>query len=780
MQATRLRKGQLVAALGVCALLLVSAGCGSSHEGGLAVRVSGKHFTISVTDGHGGVTRLGGSDAPFVFWTTSGVEHTLTQVLSRSVRGASTTYTVATDEPGHTAAVSVRHTADAVQIGYAIRGRGAPAAIGFSMTASEHAHFLGTGERQRWVDMARTVQPLKVFNGCPSSSPDPFFASTAGFGAWVSTTAVGRVGFPGAVDDPTFACDLGSPPCSVGPPEGAVRWCFKTTELNMTIEVGSLDKILTAHATAVGLPRKPWLPQFALIKWRDEVSGPAQLYDDITQLRSRQIPIGWVLLDNPWEQGAANSDCYGSLAFDSSKYPNPKRMIARIHGQGVRFMLWISPQIKNRDCPSPSYPNGWLTGDDQTFIRDLTLAPARRDFIARLRRLVAVGVDGFKGDRGDEVNLEPGRLTGGPGVLEQNLYPLFYARAAAAAFAPTHGSHFASLFRSFVPGSSTVLPGLVGPDATQSYDGLAGEIRAAQTAGISGATVWGSDIGGYSGGTLTPNLFVRWAQFAALTPIFEVGGAGENATFWRLGTAAVKGLRDAATLHYELVPYIYSLALAASKTGIPVVRPLGLTWPTDPHAWSNDLEFTVGDAVLAAPVDGDQSSSSVYLPSGTWIDMFSGASVNGARTITRQSGPDDFPLYLRSGTAIPYDFREPRVWSADWRPNDLLRAGRQGWLVAPAMGTATHSVADRGARLSAQTAHDSRIDIAIDHPLVHEQLLVYTSRPTCSALLDGRTLPHVAVASLPQTRSAWSSWRGATVVKASAARSTTHIVIAPC
>lgn len=772
------RTTRLSTALAACCALIASSACGSTAHG-FRVQVSEKSFTIAISDGHG-VTKLGSKDAPFVFWSTSGAEHYLTHVIRHVVRGPVTTYTIATDDPGHTAVVSVRQTSGAAHIGYGIHGTPSVAAIGFSMTASPDAHFLGTGQRERWVDMTRTVQPLKVYNGCSSSAPAPFFASTAGFGAWISTSAVGRIGFPAATDDTNFACDLGSPPCSVGPPENAVRWCFDTASTNFTVATGTLPQLLSAHARAVGLPRKPWLPQFALIKWRDQVSGPAQLYDDIKQLRSRNIPVGWVLLDNPWEEGAADSDCYGSLTFDTAKYPDPQKMIARIHAQGVRFMLWISPQINRQNCPPVKHPDRWLTGDDETYVRDLTYAPAQTNFIDRLRRLVALGVDGFKGDRGDEVNLEPDQLAGGPGTLEQNVIPLLYAKAAAAAFTPTHGTNFASLFRSFVPGSSAVLPGFVGPDAEQSLNGLQGDIIAAQTAGIAGTPVWGSDIGGYSGGTLTPGLFVRWAQFAALTPIFEVGGAGSNATFWKLGNAAVTGLRDAATLHYELVPYLYSLALSASSTGIPVVRPLGLTWPTDANAWSNNLEFTVGDALLAAPVDAAGSTSSVYLPSGNWIDVFSGAVAEGDGTITRHNDPDDFPLYLRSGSAIPDGFRQPTIWTADWRPNDLLRSGRQGWLVAPTAGTSTRSVADRGARLTAHIDSHNEVDITINHALREQELLVYTPRPICTARLNGRQLPRARVTSLRAAPSGWTEWRGAALVKASSAPPTTHITLTPC
>ena len=55
------------------------------------------------------------------------------------------------------------------------------------------------------------------------------------------------------------------------------------------------------------------------MKWRESVSGPDEILDDIDQLKKRGIPLTTVLLDNPWEtdvhQGDLTGDaCVGSLA----------------------------------------------------------------------------------------------------------------------------------------------------------------------------------------------------------------------------------------------------------------------------------------------------------------------------------------------------------------------------------------------------------------------------------------------------------------------------------
>jgi alpha-glucosidase (family GH31 glycosyl hydrolase) len=242
----------------------------------------------------------------------------------------------------------------------------------------------------------------------------------------------------------------------------------------------------------------------------------------------------------------------------------------------------------------------------------------------------------------------------------------------------------------------------------------------------------------------------------------------------------VSGLRAAATLHYELIPYLYSLALSASRTGIPVVRPLGLTWPTDANAWANDLELTVGDALLAAPAVSDAPVSTVYLPHGRWIDLFTGVPQNGGRTIARTNGADDFPLYIRAGSAFPDAFRSPAMWSKPWRVNDLLRPGRQGWIVALRSGVSFTSAADRGAVLSAQTDDRGRTQIAIRGALPEQQLLIYPDRALCRVTAGNTVLAKTPVGGLPRVSAGWSTWRRAVVVKLSRASRATSITLAPC
>jgi hypothetical protein len=87
----------------------------------------------------------------------------------------------------------------------------------------------------------------------------------------------------------------------------------------------------------------------------------------------------------------------------------------------------------------------------------------------------------------------------------------------------------------------------------------------------------------------------------------------------------------------------------------------------------------VGPDLLAAPVTGPGTTPSVYLPAGTWVDLFAGSTVTGGGpTFTRTTPDDQFPLYARAGSVFPFNLRTASgSW---WGLNELSHPGRTGYL----------------------------------------------------------------------------------------------------
>ena len=255
------------------------------------------------------------------------------------------------------------------------------------------------------------------------------------------------------------------------------------------------------------MPLVPPQSQLELIKWRDVVHGPVRCSRTSTRLQAAKIPIGWVLLDNPWEA------CNGQLTFDPSTFPSPGGLISAVHRLGVKFMLWVSPRATCAD----GYP-GEPLGEPGHEILDLRDPAVVAEYRRRIRRLVALGIDGVKADRGDENDLravDP-ELT--------NDYPLLFGQAVMGAL--PKGA--AAIFRAATVGSQSVVPGIWAGDQPQDYRRAPQRaIVSAQTAAMSGFPTWGSDVGGYAGPPFDDaELFVRWAQLGAVSPVMEVGGIG--------------------------------------------------------------------------------------------------------------------------------------------------------------------------------------------------------------------------------------------------------------
>jgi alpha-glucosidase len=102
-------------------------------------------------------------------------------------------------------------------------------------------------------------------------------------------------------------------------------------------------------------------------------------------------------------------------------------------------------------------------------------------------------------------------------------------------------------------------------------------------------------------------------------------------------------------LRYRLLPYIYSNALEAGQTGMPMARPMPLAYPNDPRLSNNQQQWLFGENLLVAAF-----TDSVILPKGRWIDFWSGRTLPGGRPVKCQLPPQaGGPLFIRAGAIIP-------------------------------------------------------------------------------------------------------------------------------
>ncbi|MBQ0143772.1 MAG: DUF5110 domain-containing protein, partial [Bacteroidales bacterium] len=152
-------------------------------------------------------------------------------------------------------------------------------------------------------------------------------------------------------------------------------------------------------------------------------------------------------------------------------------------------------------------------------------------------------------------------------------------------------------------------------------------------------------------------LFLPWTQinswFSMMQPFYY---AKEEQDIYRF---YVK-------LRYSLAPYIYSMALEASRNGMPIVRSMPLTFPDDRNCDDMTYQYMFGDSFCVGIFTNE-----IYLPKGTWTDAWTGEKiVSKGETFTRE-----YPatraglLFIREGAIIP---TQPDVEYLGARPFDRI------------------------------------------------------------------------------------------------------------
>jgi alpha-D-xyloside xylohydrolase len=195
-------------------------------------------------------------------------------------------------------------------------------------------------------------------------------------------------------------------------------------------------------------------------------------------------------------------------------------------------------------------------------------------------------------------------------------------------------------------------------------------LRGGLSHGLAGVPFWSHDAGGFTG-TPSPELYVRWAQFGALSPLVRFHGTTSRLP-WDFPDYAERAAVDAVRLRYRLMPYLYSAAVESARTGAPMMRALLVDSADDPAAWAADLEYRLGTDLLVAPMTDPTGSRSVYLPEGDWVDWWTGEVHKGRSFVVARQPLSQVPLFVRRGAVIPVVDVTPAVGDGPFENITLL------------------------------------------------------------------------------------------------------------
>ena len=93
--------------------------------------------------------------------------------------------------------------------------------------------------------------------------------------------------------------------------------------------------------------------------------------------------------------------------------------------------------------------------------------------------------------------------------------------------------------------------------------------------------------------------------------------------------------------------------VTAARAGLPIVRPLFLSDPSDERGWALADQYGYGPALWVAPVlERGATEREVSLPRGDWIDFWTGEPVRGGGEILAAAPLDRIPVFVRSGSIV--------------------------------------------------------------------------------------------------------------------------------
>jgi len=497
--------------------------------------------------------------------------------------------------------------------------------------------------------------------------------------------------------------------------------------LNYYIFYGPSPKeVVEAYAWLTGTPPLPPLWSLGFQQSRYSYMSRARVLEVANRLRADSIPADAIYLDIDYQ--------YKNRPFttNSSTFPDLPGMVSQLKAKNFHVVVITDPHIAN--LPGQNYlpydsgiaadhfvknPDGSVyTGrvwPGPSVFPDFTRQQTRAWWGTLYRDLRKGGVDGFWNDMNEPSIFDSPTFTMPESVVHRIDEAGFVPRTAT--HAEIHSIYGMENSRATFEGLRTLDPGnrpfvltratYAGGqryaatwtgDNSSSWNHLRLATPMLENLGLSGFAFSGADVGGYAG-TPSPELLTKWIEVAAFQPIdrdHTEKGTGDQEP-WIGGPEHEAIRRHFIEVRYKLIPYLYTLAEEASRTGLPMLRPLFLEFPhasPDGHPIDTDLpasgEFLLGPDLLIAPppYPDELDAYEVELPSANWYNYWTGERIPPPAS-AKEATPDPFavpdrdgqfsirvspklsqlPVFVRAGSILPI---APLVQSTNETPHGPL------------------------------------------------------------------------------------------------------------
>lgn len=447
-----------------------------------------------------------------------------------------------------------------------------------------------------------------------------------------------------------------------------------------------LKKLMALVGRPMLLPK--WAYGYIQSKERYKTAG--ELIEVVDEFRRRDLGLDCIVLDwMSWRDG-----CWGDKTPDPARFPDVRALTDALHSRNTRFMVSVWPNCaKGDDCDQFAAAGLFLPGSR---IYDAFSEEARELYWKQCRRFwMDGGADALWCDSCEPIT-DPDWC--GPDKRDADARMRLLTEASEIRMDPelmndygaVHLRGLSERWRRDIPGKRPVLLSRSGGidaaslgailwsgDVAARWEVLEKQVTEGIKAALSGICWWTLDIGAffvgqkepwfwrgdYPGGVDDPGyreLYVRWFQYGAMLPVFRSHGTDTPREPWRFGGAdspEYRALSNMIALRYRLLPYFYSTAAEAARTGLPMLRAMMAAFPDEVALHALHDQYMLGDALLVKPVaralaDGGDMTE-IALPDGGWYDLFTLECREGGGRMAIPTPLERFPAFIRAGSVMP-------------------------------------------------------------------------------------------------------------------------------
>lgn len=549
---------------------------------------------------------------------------------------------------------------------------------GFSIELSDGEKIYGGGERalplnRRGYSFNLHNNPWYGYeNGADNLNYSvPFFQSSAGYGLFFDNPSSG-------------IADIGKSDSK------KMNFTFSSGELNVYVIFGDTPEMVLSQYHQLtgkqGLPPRWTLGNFMS---RFGYASQTEVLEMATKMKNENIPFDGVIIDLFWF-GDSIKGTLGNLEWvNKNRWPDPAGMIKKLKENNKKTILITEPFVLKTSLNYENSKHYHATDSiGQPFVLtdfyfglggliDIFRKDAGDWFWSKHDQQNKIGVAAWWGDLG-EPEKHPSAIYHDLSDLGfkrkfkatevHNLYGHMWTKMLYQKYSEFYpDTRLFSLNRSGFAGSQryNIIPW--SGDVSRSWSGFKAQLPLMLGMSMSGVPYIHADAGGFAGGQGDHELYIRWLQFSAFTPILRPHGTAlfdlDPAAYSFPSEPALmpepyKSIaKDVVHTRYKLLPYNYTLAYQQATQGKPLVAPLYYTFPHDSSVTQVEDQYMWGENIMVVPItEKNVTNKTCKLPKGKWYELHLKNKPAQAPLTTSINIPTPLEksfLFVKGGSFIP-------------------------------------------------------------------------------------------------------------------------------